>query len=60
MIDAEFNSPAKDADGLGTFTFVTGPEKAALPVSRMAPNPSRFTVRSPSVQVPASSAVIGT
>ena len=32
--------------------------KAALPVSRIAPKPMRLTVRSPSVQVPAASAVI--
>src|ERR1044072_1252030 len=32
--------------------------KAALPVSRIAPNPSRLMVRSPSVQVPAACAVI--
>src|SRR4051812_37273426 len=32
--------------------------KAALPVSRIAPNPMRLTDRSPSFQVPAASAVI--
>jgi len=29
-----------------------------VPVSRMAPKPSRLTVRSPSVQVPAAAAVV--
>jgi hypothetical protein len=32
--------------------------KTALPVSRIAPNPIRLTVKSPSCQVPADAAVI--
>jgi hypothetical protein len=32
--------------------------KTALPVSRIAPNPTRLTVKSPSCQVPADAAVI--
>jgi hypothetical protein len=32
--------------------------KTALPVSRIAPNPIRLTLKSPSVHVPAEAAVI--
>src|SRR5438034_10635461 len=50
---ARRSTPIERSRSLGTPR-----SNAALPVRRMAPNPSRLTVRSPSFQVPAAAAVI--
>ena len=56
QVDAQLDGPAEDGDG--RLSWSTGGPHTPGPVSCMVPNPSRWTVRLPSWQVPESSTIV--